>query len=64
MLGFFAVALGKQLLGRVVHRVQDGDAHPGADGLYYWVQGMDPAFVSWPQGSLALCFLLPMGILP
>lgn len=36
----------------------------GADGLYYWVQGTDPAFVSWPQGRLALCFPLPMGILP
>lgn len=46
LLGTFALSLGNQLLGWVVLRVQDGGAHPGAGGLYHWVQGMDPAFVS------------------
>lgn len=64
LLGTLSLSLGKQLLGQLVQRVQDGDAHPGADGLYCWVQGMDPAFVKgeWPQGSLALCFPPPMGV--
>lgn len=48
MLGIFALSLGKQLLSQ---GVQDGDAHPGADGCGFVLLG----------AGLGVCELLVEG---